>query len=145
MLKEFKEFAMKGNVVDMAVGIILGGAFGKIISSMVSDILMPPIGLLLGKVDFSSLFVNLSGQTYNSLASAKQAGAPTLNYGAFLNTVLDFLIIAFVVFLLVKQVNRLKKADAAPAPAPPPSKDCPRCLSAIPVKASRCAFCTSDV
>jgi len=145
MLKEFKEFAMKGNVVDMAVGIILGGAFGKIISSMVSDILMPPIGLLLGKVDFSSLFVNLSGQTYDSLASAKQAGAPTLNYGVFLNAVLDFLIIAFVVFLLVKQVNRLKKADAAPAPAPPPSKDCPRCLSAIPVKASRCAFCTSDV
>ena len=145
MLKEFKEFAMKGNVVDMAVGIILGGAFGKIISSMVSDILMPPIGLLLGKVDFSSLFVNLSGQTYDSLASAKQAGAPTLNYGVFLNAVLDFLIIAFVVFLLVKQVNRLKKAEAAPAPAPPPSKDCPRCLSAIPVKASRCAFCTSDV
>ena len=145
MFKEFKEFAMKGNVVDMAVGIILGGAFGKIISSMVSDILMPPIGLLLGKVDFSSLFINLSGQTYDSLAAAKQAGAPTVNYGLFLNTVLDFVIIAFVIFLLVKQMNRLKKADAVPAAAPPPSKDCPRCLSAIPLKASRCAFCTSDV
>ena len=111
MLKEFKEFAMKGNVVDMAVGIILGGAFGKIISSMVSDILMPPIGLLLGKVDFSSLFVNLSGQTYGSLASAKQAGAPTLNYGVFLNAVLDFLIIAFVLFVAIRAMNKLKRKD----------------------------------
>lgn len=119
MLKEFKEFAMKGNVLDMAIGVIIGGAFGKIVSSLVGDVLMPPIGLLLGKVDFSSLFLNLSGQDYPSLAAAKAAGAPTLNYGVFLQTVFDFVIIAFVIFLLVKQVNRLKSAPP-PAPAAPP-------------------------
>jgi large conductance mechanosensitive channel len=119
MLKEFKEFAMKGNVLDMAIGVIIGGAFGKIVSSLVGDVLMPPIGLLMGKVDFSSLFLTLSGQDYPSLAAAKAAGAPTLNYGVFLQTVFDFVIIAFVIFLLVKQVNRLKSAPP-PAPAAPP-------------------------
>jgi large conductance mechanosensitive channel len=117
MLKEFKEFAMKGNVLDMAIGVIIGGAFGKIVSSLVSDVLMPPIGLLMGKVDFSSLFLNLSGTPQPSLTAAKAAGAPTLNYGVFLQTVFDFLIIAFVIFMLVKQVNRFKKEEA---PAPPP-------------------------
>lgn len=119
MLKEFKEFAMKGNVLDMAIGVIMGGAFGKIVSSMVSDVLMPPIGLLMNNVDFSSLFINLSKQDYPSLAAAKAAGAPTLNYGVFLQAVLDFLIVAFVIFMVVKQVNRLKK-EAPPAPPKPP-------------------------
>ena len=119
MLKEFKEFAMKGNVLDMAIGVIIGGAFGKIVSSLVSDVIMPPIGLLLGGVDFTGLFLNLSGTAQPSLAAAKAAGAPTLNYGVFLQTVFDFIIIAFVIFLLVKQMNRLKK-EAPPAPPPPP-------------------------
>lgn len=143
MLKEFKEFAMKGNVLDMAIGIILGAAFGKIVSSMVSDVLMPPIGMLLGSVDFSSLFFSLNGQSYPSLAAAKVAGAPTINYGVFLQTVLDFVIIAFVIFLIVKQVNRFKKPEAAPAP--PSNRNCPYCLSEIPLKAIRCAHCTSDI
>ena len=120
MLKEFKEFAMKGNVLDMAIGVIIGGAFGKIVSSLVSDLLMPPIGLLMGKVDFSSLFLNLSGTPQPSLAAAKAAGAPTLNYGVFLQTVFDFIIIAFVIFMLVKQINRFKK-EAPPAPPAPPA------------------------
>jgi large conductance mechanosensitive channel len=119
MLKEFKEFAMRGNVLDMAIGVIIGGAFGKIVSSVVSDVLMPPLGLLLGKVDFSSLFINLSGQPIASLAEAKTKGAPTLNYGVFFQSVFDFIIIAFVIFLVVKQVNRFKKeAPAAPPPGP---------------------------
>jgi large conductance mechanosensitive channel len=143
MLKEFKEFAMKGNVLDMAIGIIIGAAFGKIISSMVSDILMPPIGMLMGKVDFSSLFINLTGQPFPSLAAAKSAGAPTINYGVFLQTILDFVIVAFVIFMVVKQVNRFKKPDAPPAP--PSTKPCPYCLSEIPLKAIRCSHCTSDV
>jgi large conductance mechanosensitive channel len=143
MLKEFKEFAMKGNVLDMAIGIIIGAAFGKIISSMVSDILMPPIGMLMGKVDFSSLFINLTGQPFPSLAAAKSAGAPTINYGVFLQTILDFVIVAFVIFMVVKQVNRFKKPDAPPAP--PATKPCPYCLSEIPLKAIRCSHCTSDV
>lgn len=142
MLKEFKEFAMRGNVLDMAVGIVIGAAFGRIITSVVNDVLMPPIGLLIGKVDFSSLFVNLSGTAYPSLAEAKKAGASVIAYGAFLNTVLDFIIVAIVIFLLIKQLNRLKK----PAPAAAPStKDCPFCLSAIPIKATRCAHCTSQL
>jgi len=120
MLKEFKEFAMKGNVLDMAIGVIIGGAFGKIVSSLVSDVLMPPIGLLMGKVDFSSLFLNLSGTPQPSLAAAKAAGAPTLNYGVFLQSVFDFIIIAFVIFMFVKQINRLKK-EAPAAPPPPPA------------------------
>ena len=142
MLKEFKEFAMKGNVLDMAIGVIIGGAFGKIVSSLVSDVLMPPIGLLMGKVDFSSLFVNLSGTPQPSLTAAKAAGAPTINYGVFLQTTLDFIIIAFVIFLLVKQINRLKKPEPTAAPT---TKDCPQCLSTIPIKASKCAHCTSTV
>jgi large conductance mechanosensitive channel len=143
MLKEFKEFAMRGNVLDMAVGIIIGGAFGKIISSFVNDVLMPPIGLAMGGVDFSNLFVDLSGQAYASLTAAQAAGAATLNYGVFLNTVLDFLIVAFAVFLLIKQVNRLQRAPEAPAA--PTTKDCPLCLSAIPLKATRCAHCTAEL
>ncbi|HXX80803.1 MAG TPA: large conductance mechanosensitive channel protein MscL [Thermodesulfovibrionales bacterium] len=142
MLKEFKEFVMRGNVVDMAVGIIIGAAFGKIVTSFVNDILMPPIGRMLGKVDFSNLFVNLSEQQYPTVAAAKAAGAATLNYGIFLNTVLDFLIIAFAIFLLIRQVNRLKQ----PAPAPATlTRECPFCLSAIPLKATRCPHCTSEV
>jgi large conductance mechanosensitive channel len=144
MLKEFKEFAMRGNVVDMAVGIIIGAAFGKIVSSFVADVLMPPIGLLLGKVDFSNLFINLSGQSFPSVDAAKAAGAATLNYGMFLNTVIDFLIVAFAIFLLIKQINRFT-AKKEEAPAEPTTKDCPRCLSQIPIKATRCAHCTSDV
>jgi large conductance mechanosensitive channel len=144
MLKEFKEFAMRGNVLDMAVGIIIGAAFGKIITSFVSDILMPPIGLLLGKVDFSGLFINISGQTYATLAEAKKAGAATLNYGLFLNTVLDFLIVAFAIFLLIRQVNKLQR-QPEPAPVEPTTKDCPYCLSAVPLKAIRCGHCTSQI
>ena len=144
MLKEFKEFAMRGNVVDMAVGIIIGAAFGQIVNSFVQDVLMPPIGRLLGHVDFSNLFLNLSETHYTSIAAAKAAGAATLNYGLFLNTVINFLIVAFAVFLLVRQVNRFapKPAPAAPAPA---TRDCPYCLSAVPLKATRCPHCTSEV
>jgi large conductance mechanosensitive channel len=142
MLKEFKDFAMKGNVLDMAIGVIIGGAFGKIVSSLVSDVLMPPLGLLMGKVDFSSLFVNLSGTPQPSLTAAKAAGAPTINYGVFLQATFDFIIIAFVIFLLVKQVNRLKKPQPTAALT---TKDCPYCLSAIPVKATKCAHCASTV
>lgn len=142
MLKEFKEFAMRGNVVDMAVGIIIGGAFGKIVSSLVSDIIMPPIGVLLGNVDFANLFVNLSGQTYASLADAKKAGAATINYGLFLNTVIDFLIVAFAIFLLIQQLNRFLPK---PAPAPVTTKECPFCASTIALKATRCPNCTSEI
>ncbi len=137
MLKEFKEFAMRGNVLDMAIGIIIGGAFGKIVTSAVNDVLMPPLGLLLGKVDFSNLAVDLA------VAGADPAKAPKLKYGVFINTVIDFVLVAFAVFLLVKQVNRMKKP--APAPAFPTTRDCPFCLSAIPLKATRCAHCASDV
>jgi len=142
MFKEFKEFAMKGNVLDMAIGIIIGAAFGKIITSFVSDILMPPLGLLLGKMDFSNLFVNLSGQSFPTIAAAKAAGAATLNYGVFLNTIIDFLIVAFAVFLLVKQVNKLKRQPPAAAPT---TRDCPFCASAIPIPAKRCPHCTSQL
>jgi large conductance mechanosensitive channel len=142
VLKEFKEFAMKGNVLDMAIGIIIGAAFGKIITSLVGDVIMPPIGLILGRVDFSSLFLSLSGTHYDSLAAAKAAGAPTINYGLFLNNVVDFLIVAFVIFLVVRQVNRWKKPVPAAAPA---TKECPYCFSAIPMKATRCPNCTSEL
>ena len=144
MLKEFKEFAMKGNVLDMAIGVIIGGAFGKIVTSMVSDILMPPIGLLMGKVDFTSLFINLSGQPQPSLTAAKAAWAPTINYGVFFQTIFDFVIVAFVIFVLVKQINRLKRQPEAP-PSVPTTKDCPYCLSSIPIRATRCGHCTSDL
>jgi len=142
MIKEFKEFAMRGNVLDMAVGIIIGAAFGQIVTSFVQDVLMPPIGRLLGHVDFSNLFVNLSGTHYPTIAAAKAAGAATLNYGLFLNTIINFLIVAFAVFLLVRQVNRLAPK---PAPAPAATRDCPYCLTAIPLKATRCAHCTSEL
>jgi large conductance mechanosensitive channel len=142
MLKEFKEFAVKGNVVDMAVGIIIGAAFGKIVTSLVSEVVMPPLGLLLGGMDFGSLFLNLSSTTYATLKEAEAAGAPVIKYGAFLNTVIDFLILAFVIFMLVKQVNRLKRE---PVPAPPSTKECGFCLSTIPLKATRCPACTSQL
>jgi large conductance mechanosensitive channel len=142
ILSEFKQFAIKGNVVDLAVGFVVGAAFGKIVTSFTNDILMPPIGLALGAVDFSSLFVNLSSLHYPTLAAAKAAGAPTLNYGMFVNTVIDFLIIAFAVFLLVKWVNHLTGANK---PLPPSTKECPYCRSAIPLGATRCPNCTSDL
>ena len=142
MLKEFKEFIMRGNVLDLAVAVVIGAAFGKIVASFVEDILMPPIGLALGGADFSSLFINLSGKAYPSVAAAKAAGAPTLNYGIFLNNIINFLIIAFAIFLLIKQVNRLQKPAPAPAPVPA-TKECPHCLSVIAIKATRCAHCTS--
>ncbi len=144
MFKEFKDFAMRGNVVDMAVGIIIGGAFGKIVSSFVKDIIMPPIGLAMGNVDFSQLYVNLSGKAFESLAAAQEAGAPTINYGTFINTVLDFIIVALAIFMVVKAMNAAKKKEEAP-PAEPTTKKCPRCLSEIPIEATRCAHCTSDV
>jgi large conductance mechanosensitive channel len=143
VLKEFKEFAMRGNVLDMAVGIIIGAAFGKIVTSLVNDVIMPPIGLLLGKVDFSSLYINLSGQDYASLAEAQKAGAATFNYGIFLNTIINFVIVAFAVFLLIRQVNRFAKKKEAPAA--PTTKECPHCLSNIPIKATRCPHCTSQL
>jgi large conductance mechanosensitive channel len=146
MFKEFKEFAMRGNVVDMAVGIIIGAAFGTIIKSLVADIIMPPIGLLLGNVDFANLFILLRpgnpAGPYLALAEAQKAGAVTLNYGAFLNTIISFLIVAFAVFLLIRSINRLKKEEEAPAPA---TRECPYCLSAVPIKATRCAHCTSEL
>jgi large conductance mechanosensitive channel len=142
MLKEFKEFAVKGNVLDLAIGVIIGGAFGKIVTSLVNDVLMPPIGLVIGKVDFSNLFIDLSGQHHNSVAEAKAAGAATLNIGIFINNCIDFLLVAFAVFLIVRQVNRFRNAPAPPAPN---TKDCPFCATAIPLKASRCPACTSQL
>ncbi len=147
MFKEFKEFAMRGNVVDMAVGIVIGAAFGGIVNSFVSDVIMPPIGLVLGSVDFSSLFLVLKegkvAGPYESLAAAKAGGAVTLNYGVFFNTIISFLIITFAVFLLIRNVNRMKKKEEAPAV--PATKECPYCLSAIPLKAVRCPHCTSEL
>lgn len=142
MMQEFKEFAVKGNVVDLAVGVIIGGAFGKIVTSFVSDIVMPPLGMVMGKVNFTDLFINLSDTPYESLKAARDAGAPVISYGVFINTMIDFIIIAFVIFLVIKQINRMKKE---PAPAPPNTKDCPYCLSAVPIKATKCGFCTSDL
>ena len=143
MLKEFKEFAMRGNVLDMAIGIIIGAAFGKIVSSLVADIMMPPIGLILGNVDFSNLFLNLSGQEYASLAEAQKAGAATLNYGIFINAVINFLIVALAIFMMVRGINRLQRKPVTPPD--PTTKDCPLCLSTIPIKATRCGHCTSDL
>ena len=141
MLKEFKEFAMRGNVVDLAVGVIIGAAFGKIVSSLVEDVLMPPIGRLLGRVDFSGLFISLDGKSYETLKLAKEASAPTLNYGIFFNTVINFIIVAFCVFLAVKQINRF-----APKPAAvPTTKDCPQCAMPVPLTAKRCGHCTTQL
>ncbi len=140
VLKEFRDFAARGNVIDLAVGVIIGASFGKIVTSLVNDVLMPPIGLLLGKVDFSNLFINLSDKHYDSLGAAKAAGAPTINIGLFINAMIDFLIVAFVIFLIVKQINRfLKKPDE------PAKKDCPRCCSSVAIKATKCPCCTADI
>jgi large conductance mechanosensitive channel len=143
-VNEFKEFAMRGNVIDLAVGIIIGAAFGDIVKSLVNDVIMPPIGVLLGNVDFSNLYIALHGEHYDTLAAAKDAGTVALSYGQFLNTVINFLIIAFVIFLLVKQINRLTRPPEAP-PAAPTTKECPYCLSTIPIKATRCPHCTSQL
>lgn len=149
MLKEFKEFAMRGNVIDMAVGIVIGAAFGTIVKSLVSDIIMPPIGLLLGKVDFVNLFAVLKqGEAvagpYASLADAQAAGAVTINYGVFINTLISFIVIAFAIFMVIRNMNKLKKKEEAP-PAEPTTKDCPFCLTSIPIKATRCPHCTSKL
>jgi large conductance mechanosensitive channel len=144
MFKEFKEFAMRGNVVDLAIGVIIGAAFGKIISSLVSDIIMPPIGLLLGRVNFSNLFLNISGQPYDSVKAAQDAGAATINYGLFIINLIDFLIIAFVLFLIVRFINQLQHPKTTPVETPT-TKECPFCLSSIPLKATRCPACTSQL
>ena len=144
MLKEFREFALKGNAVDLAIGVIIGGAFGGIVNSLVNDVMMPPIGKLLGGVDFSNFFVPLGGGTYPTLKAAKDAGAATLNYGLFLNTVINFLIVAFVLFFVVRGMNTLKREQPAPAAAPT-TKDCPQCAMSIPLAAKRCPHCTSTV
>jgi large conductance mechanosensitive channel len=144
MLKEFKTFIMRGNVLDLAIGVIIGGAFGKIVASLVADILNPIIGLALGKVDFSNLFIALNGQSYATIADAKKAGAPTINYGLFINSVIEFVIVAFVIFMIIKQVNRFMPAPP-PAPPAPATKECPECKSTIPAAARRCPQCTSTV
>jgi len=144
VFKEFKEFAMRGSVLDLAVGVIIGAAFGKIVASLVDDVLMPPLGRLIGHVDFSNLFVSLNGTHYDTLLLAKAAGAPTLNYGNFINTFINFLIVAFAIFLVVRMVNRWMPK---PVPPPPPvtTKDCPQCAMPIPVAAKKCGHCTSAV
>jgi large conductance mechanosensitive channel len=142
MLKEFRDFAIRGNVIDLAIGIIIGTAFGRIVTSLVTDIIMPPLGVVLGRVDFSNLYINLSGKAYASLADAKAAGAATINYGMFINTIIDFIIVAFVIFWMVRGINRLKKA---PAPAAPNTKECTFCYTQIPIKAIRCPNCTSEL
>jgi large conductance mechanosensitive channel len=143
MWKEFRDFAMRGNVIDLAIGIIIGAAFGKIVTSLVNDMLMPPLGVLLGKVDFTNLFIDLSGKHYTSLAEAKTAGAATINYGLFINNIIDFAIVAFAVFVLVRQINRFLPKPAEPAPAD--AKDCVYCKSSIPKAATRCPHCTSEL
>jgi large conductance mechanosensitive channel len=142
MLKDFKEFAMRGNVLDLAIAVILGAAFGKIITSFVNDVMMPPLGVLIGNVDFTNLFVDLTGRGFNTLAEAKAAGAATINYGLFVNTLLDFLLVSFAVFLMVRQINRLK---AKPAEVAVTTKECPYCISLVPLQAKRCPQCTSQL
>jgi large conductance mechanosensitive channel len=144
VFKEFKEFIQRGNVLDMVVGIIIGVAFGKVVTSIVNDIIMPPVGLLLGKLDFANMFVNLSGKPYGSLAAAKAAGAATINYGLFINTVIDFLIVSLVLFLVIRQANRMKRT-AAVATVAPALRECPFCCTPISVKATRCPHCTSEI
>jgi large conductance mechanosensitive channel len=145
MLKEFRTFALRGNVIDLAVGVIIGAAFGKITTSLVNDVIMPPIGLALGQVDFSDLYVDLSRGGHVSLAAAKEAGAPVIAYGSFINTIIEFAIIAFAVFILVRQINRLRERFHSEPPPAATEKSCPRCLSAIPLAASKCKFCTADL
>lgn len=146
MLKEFREFALKGNVIDLAVGVIIGAAFGKITNSLVNDVIMPPLGFLLGRVDFSDMFINLSGQPVASIAEAKTAGVPVLAYGAFINTVIEFTLIAFAIFVMVRQINHLRTALGRNDPPPQPSeKSCPKCLSTIPIAATKCRACTADL
>lgn len=145
MFKEFREFIARGNVIDLAVAVIIGAAFGKLVTSLVEGVIMPPVGLALGRVDFANLFYDLSGRNFQSLAEAKAAGAPVITYGAFLNDVISFLIVAFVVFLIVRAVNRLKSKQEGAADETPTTKDCPRCLSTIPLKATRCAHCAVDL
>jgi len=145
MLREFKAFVIRGNVVELAVAVVLGVAFGAIVTSFVNDLLMPPVGLLLGRVSFSDLFISLSGRSYPTLAAAKAAGAPTLNYGIFINQILNFVIVAFAVFLLIREMNKMNTALYGPPPTPLPTRECPYCASMIPVKARRCGHCTSEV
>ncbi len=146
IVSEFKEFAMKGNVVDLAVGVVIGGAFGKIVDSLVKDVVMPMVGRLLGGVDFKHLYINLGSQAFETMEAAEKAGAPLVKYGIFINTVVDFLIIAFAIFMAIKVMNRLKRAEeGAPGPAEPATRDCPHCLSTIPLKATRCPQCTSQL
>ncbi len=144
MLKEFKDFIMRGNVLDLAVAVIIGTAFGKVIGSLVTDILMPPLGLILGRVDFNNLYINLSGTPYATLAEAQKAGAPTLTYGVFINTLINFVIVAAAIFLIVRTANRLQRLRPAEKPAPT-TKECPYCISTIPIKATRCPNCTSEI
>ncbi len=144
MLKEFKEFVMKGNVIDLAVAVIIGAAFGRIITSLVNDIIMPPLGLLLGKVNFTDLFISLNGTKYATLADAQAAGAATINYGVFINTIIDFILVALVIFLIIRSINRMKRAPA-PAPVAPTTKECPYCFTQIPIPATRCPNCTSEL
>ena len=144
MLKEFKEFVMKGNVIDLAVAVIIGAAFGRIITSLVNDIIMPPLGLLLGNVNFTDLFISLNGTRYPTLADAQAAGAATINYGLFINTIIDFILVALVIFLVIRSINRMKRAPA-PTPAAPTTKECPHCFTQIPIPATRCPNCTSDL
>ena len=145
MLKEFRTFALRGNVIDLAVGVIIGAGFGKITTSLVSDVIMPPIGLALGRVDFSDMFIDLSRGNFPSLAAAREAGAPVIAYGLFINTIIEFTIIAFAVFILVRQINRMRERYNSEPPPTVTEKSCPRCLSAIPIAASKCKFCTADL
>lgn len=142
MLKDFRDFVMKGNVIDLAVAVVIGAAFGKIIASLTNDIILPPIGMLLGQVNFTDLFISLDGKQYASLAIAQAAGAPTINYGVFINTIIDFIIVAFVIFLIVRTMNKMK---SQPAPSAPSTKECPHCYTQIPIPATRCPNCTSDL
>jgi large conductance mechanosensitive channel len=145
MIKEFKEFALKGNVLDLAVGVIIGGAFGKIVTSLVNDVIMPPFGLLLGRINFSNLYINLSGIAYESLDAAQKAGAPTINYGLFINNAIDFLLVAFILFLIIRAFNKLRKSQTPPVVQASSTKTCQYCQTTIPLKAIRCPNCTSEL